>query len=141
MLMMVLDIILLVFLFITLFFGLRLSRQFGEIKKDQARLGELVKQLDTASARAEAAVQTMKKTALETSDSLSAQNGKAQALSEELEIMIEAGDNLAERLQVIATQSRQSVQGGQQPPSGQKKPRTRAEKELQDALAEKRKKT
>ena len=111
MLMMVLDIILLLFLFIALFFGLRLSRQFAEIKKDQARLGELVKQLDTASNRAEAAVKTMKKTALEASDQLGAQNGKAQALSEELEIMIEAGDNLAERLQGIASQSRQTVQG------------------------------
>tara|TARA_B100000686_G_scaffold355093_1_gene469814 strand:+ start:1197 stop:1619 length:423 start_codon:yes stop_codon:yes gene_type:complete len=139
MLMMVLDIILLLFLFIALFFGLRLSRQFAEIKKDQARLGELVKQLDTASNRAEAAVKTMKKTALEASDQLGAQNGKAQALSEELEIMIEAGDNLAERLQAIASQSRQTVQGDGKA-AQQKKPRTRAEKELQAALAEKRNK-
>ena len=106
---MAIDILLLLILGVTMFFGLRLSRQFSEIKADQARLATLVGQLNEASKRAEGAVASMKKTAIETSEQLQGRIGKAQALSEELEIMIEAGDSLAERLQHIAEDSRKSV--------------------------------
>ena len=137
MLPMIIDIFLLILLVVTLFYGLRLSRQFSEIKADQIRLGELVKQLDTASAKAEAAVKNMKKNAVEASDSLQAQNRAAQGLSEELEIMIEAGNSLAERLQNIATSSRKAVQNDSKTPSKSGKGRTRAEQELHDAISKK----
>ena len=146
------DILLLALLFVALFFGLRLSRQFSVIKSDQARLGELVKQLDVASQKAEVAVKNMKKNALEASEALQAQNGKAQAMSEELEIMIEAGNSLAERLQKIAEHSRRIVQSGQNASaaplpdnkntdSKNSKGRTRAEQELHAAISDKRNKT
>ncbi len=139
------DIILLVILAVTMFFGLRLSRQFSEIKADQARLEVLVGQLNEASKRAEGAVASMKKTAVETSEQLQGRIGKAQALSEELEIMIEAGDSLAERLQHIAEDSRKTV-GSSSKASAKPAAKTtsgttsgstkesRAERELREAL-------
>lgn len=145
------DILLLVLLGVTMFFGLRLSRQFSEIRADQARLEVLVKQLNEASGRAENAVQAMKKTAIDTSEQLQGRIGKAQALSEELEIMIEAGDSLAERLQHIAEDSRKSVGAGagKKPvskPAAKSPPKkttgstgqSRAERELREALLENR---
>lgn len=142
------DIILLVLLGVTMFFGLRLSRQFSEIKADQSRLEVLVSQLNEASKRAEIAVTNMKKTAVETSEQLQGRIGKAQALSEELEIMIEAGDSLAERLQHIAEDSRKTVGAGSKaaakPPPKQTAGSTkesRAERELREALLENKGKT
>lgn len=137
---MAIDILLLLILGVTMFFGLRLSRQFSEIKADQARLATLVGQLNEASKRAEGAVASMKKTAIETSEQLQGRIGKAQALSEELEIMIEAGDSLAERLQHIAEDSRKSVdakKSASKPPPKKTEGSTqqsRAERELRDAL-------
>jgi hypothetical protein len=150
----IIDGILLILLCVTLFIGIRLSRQFAEIRSDQNRMIELVGNLNVASARAEKAVASMKQAAVDTGENLQGQIGQGQALCEELEIMIEAGDSLAERLQVIAESSRKAVG---QSPQGQKKhdqkkpapakgagatkdaagedePRSRAERELVEAL-------
>lgn len=141
------DAVLLIFLGLTLFIGIRLSRQFSEIRKDQNRIAELIGNLNIASGRAEKAVQSMKQTAIDTGESLQGRIGQGQALSEELEIMIEAGDSLAERLQKIAESSRKAVgqtaenrktpsRGAVKPgkDSHDKAPRTRAERELVEAL-------
>lgn len=149
----IIDGILLILLGVTLFIGIRLSRQFAEIRNDQNRMMELVGHLNTASARAEKAVQSMKQTAMDTGENLQGRVGQGQALCEELEIMIEAGDSLAERLQVIAENSRKAV--GQSPQASKKsapssnreskketakdsaggdEPRSRAERELVEAL-------
>ena len=66
-------------------------------------------------------------------------------MSEELEIMVQAGDNLAERLNVLAEKTRKAhtaptnaapddVKEDDIPRTGSAQPRSRAEKELLDAL-------
>ena len=141
---MFIDVVLLILLCVTLFFAIRLSRQFADIRRDQDKLSELVMNLNTASERAEKAVKSMRKNALETSEKLQGDIIKAQGLSDELDIMIEAGNSLAERLQKIAEKSRKATQGNdtKKPKAANKKsaskkkkePRSRAEKELIEAL-------
>ena len=141
---MFIDVVLLILLCVTLFFAIRLSRQFADIRRDQDKLSELVMNLNTASERAEKAVKSMRKNALETSEKLQGDIIKAQGLSDELDIMIEAGNSLAERLQKIAEKSRKAAQGNdtKKPKAANKKssskkkkdPRSRAEKELIEAL-------
>ena len=149
----IIDVILLLLLCVTLFFGIRLSRQFSEIKADQQRMAALVRDLNAASDKAASAVENMKNTAVVTSETLQGQISKGQALFDELEIMVEAGDSLAERLQNIAAKSRRTVEGTDKSATSLKggskkkttssaekneskdaKARTRAEKELLDAL-------
>jgi hypothetical protein len=148
---MIIDVILLLLLCVTLFFGIRLSRQFAEIREDQDKLATLVEDLNRASLKAEKAVGNMKNTAVVTSETLQGQISKGQALFDELEIMVEAGDSLAERLQKIAEKSRKAVEGSSKETTSNnkaqskkakstakdevdQKARTRAEKELLEAL-------
>ena len=135
----IMDVTVLVALAVTLFIGIRLSRQFARIRADQERMGQLVNNLNAASQRAENAVQSMKKTAIETGETLQGRIGQGQALSDELDIMIEAADNLAERLQTIASSTRKAVGEPAADKTGNKQkqskgPRSRAERELVEAL-------
>jgi len=141
----IIDVLLLVLLCMMLFYAIRLSRQYGEIKQDQDKLASLIEGLNKASARAEKSITSMRETALDTGEKLQSQTSKGVALFDELEIMIEAGDSLAERLQVIAAQSRKTVSGGDDKKKPAKKvapkknketdARSRAEKELIEALS------
>jgi hypothetical protein len=76
-------------------------------------------------------------------DQLQDKVNKARALSDELEIMIQAGDNLAERLSGAAENSRKKPQNSAPALTARAdmvedddtpQPRTRAEKELLEAL-------
>lgn len=77
----------------------RLSRHFGEIRKGQAELADLVSRLERASGEAQAAVGRLKEESREAQESLQAEARKARALIDELTVITEAGDNLASRLE------------------------------------------
>ncbi len=143
------DVILLVLLCITLFYGIRLSRQMSEIREDQARLEGLISSLNSAADRADTAINNMRTHATETSEKLQSQISKGQAIFDELDIMIEAGDSLAERLQKIAEDSRKAVDTKKSSKAAKKseskkadkkdsKKKSRAEEELIAALGSKK---
>ena len=106
---MILDGIVLLALAVTIFFSLRLSRQFSVLKQDQENLDKLIKSLDVATDKAEQAVQNMKSVAIDTGEGLQSKINVARSLFDELEIMIQAGDNLAERLSQAAESSRKKM--------------------------------
>jgi hypothetical protein len=136
----VIDFVMLVALGVTIFYGLRLSRQFDRLKADQKAFDQLIAALNLASSRAELAIKSLKEAAMDSGNKLQERVNAARAISEELEIMVQAGDNLAERLNVIAEKSRKAAMAPAEPaaedapkPAGAQ-PRTRAEKELLDAI-------
>lgn len=135
-----LDVLILGTLGVAIFHCLRLSRQFSRMQADRKAFEALIQSLNMASSRAEIAIRTLKEAALGGADSLQEKTGKARALSDELEIMIEAGDSLANRLQSIAEKSRRVVapelaeEEDKSPP-----PRSRAEKDLLEAIKAKQK--
>jgi hypothetical protein len=139
------DIFILAALGATMRFALKLSTQFERMQADRKAFEQLISALNLASARAEAAVRTLKDAAAESGDRLQEKISAGRALSEELEIMVQAGDSLAERLGAIAEKSRkaaapesdleraaQDVQPQDRVSGAQ--PRTRAEKELLEAV-------
>lgn len=139
-----LNILILAALGVTIFYCLRLSRQFNQMRADRKAFETLIQSLNFASARAEASIQSFREVAVGNGDILQDKINKARGMAEELEIMVQAGDNLADRLQNLAEKSRRastdtSMPEARQPEAQQKQspaaePRTRAEKELLEAI-------
>ncbi|MBI1214762.1 MAG: hypothetical protein GC185_02960 [Alphaproteobacteria bacterium] len=156
----ILDVLILLALGATIFHAQRLSRQFNRMQADREAFEKLIAALNAAADRAEAAIAAFKETAGVSGDRLQERINAARAISDELEIMVQAGDNLAERLQSLAEQGGKSAAaagprfgrmedieedaGDEEPPREEPgedrprgtglKPRTRAEKELLEAL-------
>lgn len=133
----VIDTLVLAALVATIFYAVRLSRYFSTLKTDQAEMQKLVKSLDLAAARAETAVKALKETAISSGGQLQEQINKGRSLFDELALMIEAGDNLADRLQNVAEKSRKAIITPPDVPTplrGKDEPRTKAERELTEAI-------
>lgn len=138
------DLVILGALGVTVFYCLKLSRQFNQMRADRKAFETLIQALNLASARAEASIHAFKEIAVGSGDVLQDKVNKSKALCEELEIMIQAGDNLANRLQALAEKSRR-VTTNDMPEENVRaapaeiQPRTRAERELLEALKAKQK--
>lgn len=134
-----LNILILAALGVTIFYCLRLSRQFDQMRADRKVFEALIQGLNAASARAEASIKSFKETAVGNGDILQDKINKSRVLADELEIMIQAGDSLADRLQDLAEISGKAAAEKSSKFSSETKapeiqPRTRAEKELLEAL-------
>jgi len=129
------DIVIVAALGVTIFYCRHLSRQFNEMQSNRKAFETLIQSLNTASSRAETVIRSLKEAAIGSGDALQEKSGRARALADELEIMIQAGDNLANRLQSMAEKGRRAnAADGSVPPETEAQPRSRAEKELLEAL-------
>ena len=134
------DVVLLGAFGVTVYYCVRLSRQFDQMQADRKAFDALIQSLNTASSRAEGAIHAFKDIAANSGSSLQEKINKVRGLSDELEIMIQAGDNLANRLQVIAEKSRRATIPDTDRPAAadiitdEPPPKSRAEKELLEAL-------
>lgn len=143
----VLDIVLLGALGAVMHRAWILSKQFERTRADRAAFEQLISALNIAAGRAEEAIDGLKEAVQSAGDGLQSKVNSARALQAELEIMLQAGDSLAERLQTLAEKSRSSHAPDNAPArpaaapvaAPATAPRTRAEKELLDALRDKTK--
>lgn len=94
-----LDIAVLVGLAATICFTLKLSRNLSVIRNDKQKLGELIASLSKNVDQANAAVINMRATGTKTADHLQDLINQAKLISDELQIMNEAGNSLAGRLE------------------------------------------
>lgn len=138
---MIFDVVILAALAGTMFYAHKLSKQFNGLQANKQAFEQLIAALNLASSRAEAAIKALKEAVLQGGDQLQDRVNKARALSDELEIMVQAGDNLAERLQGLAERGRKSAGAPEADAAPEaftetpvSQPRSRAEKELLEAL-------
>lgn len=78
---------------------LLVSRRLSTIRSGQAELRALVDQLNTAVVEAQRSVVGLKSSADEVSDKLLVERQKAKAILDELAMITEAGNNLADRIE------------------------------------------
>ena len=130
------NIALLTALGVTIFYCFRLSRQFTQMRADHTAFETLIQSLNTASTKADASIRSFKETAHDSSDALQKKINRSHALFDELEIMIQAGDDLANRLQSLAEENRKVVTGEENTEISKPdiQPRTYAEKSLLEAI-------
>lgn len=136
---MIFDVAILATLGFTIVYCIRLSKQFTQMQADRRAFETLIQSLNVAIARADATLKNIRETAMQSGEALQEKNSRARAMADELEIMIQAGDNLANRLQTLAEAGRRAhvTQGDNapvEPLPDALKPRSRAEKELIEAM-------
>lgn len=135
----VLDIIVLIALAATTWQGIRLSKQFNKLQADRKAFEQLIQALNIAVAKADTSIKAIRDAAAQSGQGLQEKLSRATALAEELEIIVQAGDNLADRLSTLSEQNRKALGTAHMPAEDKTPPRSRAEKELIEALKSKQK--
>lgn len=135
-----LDVAVLSALGATIVYARRLSRQFVQMQADRKAFEALIAALNVAASRAETAIQSLKSTSVESGDRLQDKISRARGLADEMEIILQAGDSLAGRLESLAEKSRKATAAASaaapadEPERQAVQPRSRAEKDLLDAI-------
>lgn len=91
---------------------LLVSRRLGTIRSGQAELRALVDQLNAAVVDAQRSVVGLKNSAQEVEEKLHVEREKAAAIADELALMTEAGNNLADRIERGLTGASSSTDSG-----------------------------
>ena len=102
----VLDIVIIVLLGATVIYCYQLSRKLTVLREGHAELQALIVKFDSAAARAESNLKSMKNIDLANVRTVSAANDKAGALADELSVMISAGDRVAGRIETVMREVR-----------------------------------
>ena len=96
---MIVDGVLAVLLVTAIIVSIIVYKRLGTIREGQAQLRELVDELNRAVMNAQSSVSGLKKSAVEIEEILQARVQKASALADELGMITEAGNNLADRIE------------------------------------------
>ncbi len=112
-----LDIVILVFLGATIFYVMRLSKNLNTFKAHRREFDNVITSLLSSIDQAERSVQTLKQVSAQEAGDLENLIRQSKAMSEELKIINEAGEGMAQRLEKLAERNRIAVQAS--PPSAQ----------------------
>lgn len=113
-------------------------RRLGTIKEGQAELRRLVDQLNHAVVEAQRSVANLKQSASEVEGRLQVETRKASVLADELGLITEAGNNLADRIERGLTSARSTTEAAPSEASTSKAQEKKQQKEILSALREAR---
>lgn len=105
-----LNILMLFLLGATIYFVYRLTKSLDNFKEHRKELDSVIANLLSCIDQADRSVQTLKQTSAEKAEELSRMIDQAQSLSDELQIINEAGESMAKRLEKLAETNRKIVQ-------------------------------
>ena len=132
-----LDIALLVLMSVTLFHAVRLERALGVLRRDRSTLEALVASFNESTVQAEQCIERLRAASEGTGRQIGRQIEGGSALRQDLTFLIERGDAMADRLDLVVRNARalpgdRPVPGGNPEPSP--RPRSQAERDLVKAL-------
>jgi biopolymer transport protein ExbB/TolQ len=110
-------------------------RRLSTIREGQDELRQLVEQLNQAAIEAQRSVSGLRSSAEEIEQRLSSERQRASVLADELAMITEAGNNLADRIEKGLTSEKR---GEKQPSSGEDKASKKQQQEILAALREAR---
>lgn len=116
-------------LVVTVGYCWQLNRRLVALRGAQGELGRLLQEFGRATHSAQTAISELKSASVETAQQLEERVRKARALCDELSVMTQAGNGLAERLERGSTRRAAEDDGGR--PRGM---RSESERELLAAL-------
>lgn len=102
---MIIDIVVIALLGTTIFYALRLERRLANLRNAQGALTDVIRELNTAAARAEAGIQGLKFAATSTGQTLDDKIKRARALADELGLLLQSGDRLGQRIEMSRPQA------------------------------------
>ena len=120
-------------LVVTVGYCWQLNRRLGALRGAQGELGRLLNEFGRATHSAESAIAELKRASGETARQLEDRVREARALCDELSVMTQAGNGLAERLERGASWRRPAEE-----PSAPPRQRSESERELLAALRQAR---
>ncbi|HET7881973.1 MAG TPA: DUF6468 domain-containing protein [Acetobacteraceae bacterium] len=124
----------------TLFHAIRLERALGVLKRDRVQLQEIVAGFNSSTRQAEAGIERLQLVADSAGQDISRQVDAALSLKDDLALLIERGDRLADRLDALVRAGRPLASA---PPrltvvadadAGEPRVRSQAERDLLKAL-------
>jgi hypothetical protein len=122
------DAIVALLLIATIGYSIVLNRRLGAVRNDREKFEALVRNLNAASQRAEAAVTNLRVTADDLSRRLEKKVEQARSLSDDLTYMIERGDGVADKLANQIRAGRDALKPDLQPePKPAAKPQPRSD--------------
>jgi hypothetical protein len=101
-----LDLLMIALLGATIFYAFRLSRHLETFRSNRSEMERLIRDLSTQITRAQEGISALEETAGETGKELRDLVLRGKELSDELQLMTEAGNSLATRLEDLATRNR-----------------------------------
>lgn len=104
-----LDIVLMVLLAATLFHAVRLERALGVLKRDRAELQELIANFNASTRQAEIGIEHLRGAAEGAGQQIARQVDAALALKDDLLMLIERGNGLADRIDTLVRAGRPIV--------------------------------
>ncbi len=107
----ILDGLIAVLLVATIIYVIRLTYYLKHFKKTRGELESIIKDLSGHITKADKAVKTLNETVDESSDDLQNRLNKANAMFDELDIVVQTGDALANRLEELAIRNRKIAEG------------------------------
>lgn len=113
-------------------------RRLGTIKEGQAELRLLVDQLNNAVVEAQRSVANLKQSAAEVEGRLQVETKRASSLADELGLITEAGNNLADRIERGLTGAGQQSRSDASQGSNEQVREKQQQKEILSALREAR---
>ena len=99
------DIIVIALLAATIFYAFRLERRLAHMRNTQAAFADVIRELNTAAARAEAGIQGLKAAVTSSGQELDDKAKRARGLADELELLLRAGERLGQRMEAPAARA------------------------------------
>lgn len=93
----IIDAVVIALLAATIFYAFRLERKLDNMRKAQSALVDVIRDLNTAAARAESGIQGLKAAALSSGQTLEEHIKRARSLSHELALLVQAGQRFSQK--------------------------------------------
>jgi signal transduction histidine kinase len=100
------DILITCLLAATIFFAVKLSRHLDSFRSNRSNMESLIRELSNQITRAQEGISVLDELSSNRGDELRRSITKAQGLSDELQLMTESANSLAERLENMAVRNR-----------------------------------
>lgn len=99
------DVVVIAMLGATIFYALRLERRLANMRTAQSSLADVIRELNSSAARAEAGIHGLKSAAISSGQMLDDKIKRARALNDELALLLESGERLGQRLESARPQA------------------------------------
>jgi uncharacterized protein YoxC len=109
----IMDVVIATLLIATIFYVARLSLYLKKFKENRRELQSVVAELSVQITSAERSVDSLNKAADEAGQDLQARLNRANVMFDELDIVVQTGDAMANRLERLAVKNRKIIEGGE----------------------------
>jgi ABC-type transporter Mla subunit MlaD len=105
------DAAILILLIATIVYAARLSLYLKNFRDNKAELQTIINTLSTQITKADEAIKGLDMTVQDSSEDLKFRTNKASSMMDELEMIVESGNSMANRLEALAVKNRKILEG------------------------------